>query len=293
MMSFEDMPRSEKQQQIFGLDPKMAAAYGGCLLLMGVVFHQLAEKEFSSVLTLSVLAQCLSFVLIGMQVTNSHSVGGVSGKTMILQAMALCFRLSSTLFVDGYLPLDTTGDMFYQLVDICSLLMVLHLLRCIYKTHVTTYDKEYDTMDVKNIAIACVALAVLVHPTLNDWATFDIAWTTSLYLDTVSMLQQLLMSSKMGKVPSYTAHYVFATLASRMFSAAFWYHGAENIARFHAEDHGDGSFCFSAAAIVVAHLLQFLLLADFGYYYLRASCSGSMANSAPLDLNAPSNSFNI
>merc|ERR1719506_122143 len=261
---------------------------------MGVVFHQLAEKEFSSVLTLSVLAQCLSFVLIGMQVTNSHSVGGVSGKTMFLQAMALCFRLSSTLFVDGYLPLDTTGDMFYQLVDICSLLMVLHLLRCIYKTHVTTYDVEYDTMDAKNIAIGCVALAVLVHPDLNDWATFDIAWTASLYLDTVSMIPQLFMSSKMGKVPSYTAHYIAATLVSRGFSAWFWFYGAENISRFHAEEN-HGSICFGALAIIVAHLLQFLLLADFGYYYLRAGCSGSLnlSSSGTLDLNASIATYDI
>jgi len=152
--------------------------------------------------------------------------------------------------------------MFYQVVDVCSLLLVLHLLRCIYKTNVTTYDVQYDTMDAKNIAIACVALAVLVHPDLNDWATFDIAWTTSLYLDTVSMLPQLLMSSKMGKVPSYTAHYIAATLVSRMFSAAFWYHGAENIARFHAEDNG-GAFCFGALAIIVAHL-RGLLRSDQG-----------------------------
>merc|ERR1719238_1002332 len=95
-----------------GMDPKMGACYLGCLVLSGVVFHQIAEKEFSSVLTIAVLAQCLSFVLIGMQIQNKQNVSGISGKTMVLQAMALCFRLSSTLFLDGYLPLDKTGDMF-------------------------------------------------------------------------------------------------------------------------------------------------------------------------------------
>merc|ERR1719163_1623561 len=138
-------------------------------------------------------------------------------------------------------------------------------------------------MDAKILALGCVALAVVVHPDLNDWATFDIAWTISLYLDTVSMIPQLFMSSKMGKVPSYTAHYIAATLASRAFSAWFWYYGAENIAR-----HYEGGFCFGAAAIIVAHLLQFLLLADFGYYYLRAGCAGSLSLSGTgqmLDLN--------
>merc|ERR1719321_152634 len=95
------------------LDPKMIVAYIGCAFLMGSIFHQVAEQEFSSVLTMSVLAQCLSFVLIGMQINNTKNVAGISGKTMILQALALCFRLSSTLFLDGYLPLDRTGDMMY------------------------------------------------------------------------------------------------------------------------------------------------------------------------------------
>merc|ERR1719247_3516106 len=134
--------------------------------------------------------------------------------------------------------------------------MVLYILQCIYKSHKVTYEQDADTMDIKNMVMACVALAVIFHPDLNDWAAFDIAWTVSLYLDTVAMLPQLFMSSKIGKVPSYTAHYIAATLVSRTFSAWFWYYGAENIARHHED-----GFCFGAAAIVVAHLLQFLLLA--------------------------------
>merc|ERR550514_340056 len=146
------------------MDIRMGFAYLGCAALMGVVFHQVAEQEFSSVLTMSILAQCLAFVLIGLQITKAKSVAGISGKTMIVQALAICFRLSSTLFLDGYLPLDKTGDMMYQIADVCSLLMVLHVLQCIYKTHSSTYDRGNDTMDVRNMAIGCVFLAVICHP---------------------------------------------------------------------------------------------------------------------------------
>lgn len=281
MMPFQGQETSVRKEHRFGAGQKTAAAYVGCLVIGMLTFHHIAEQEFSSVLTIAVLFQCLSFVLVAMQINNSNSVSGISGKTMLLQGLALGFRLSSTLFVDGYLPLDQTGDMFYQLVDVCSLLMVLYTLRCVYKSHILTYDKEFDTMDAKNMAIFCVALAVVVHPDLNDWPMFDIAWTTSLYLDTVSMLPQLFMSSKLGKVPSFTAHYIAATLASRGFSAWFWYYGAENIARIHE----GGGFCYGAAAIIVAHLLQFLLLADFGWYYLLAGFSGRLGKTATLDLN--------
>jgi len=266
-------------KRVSNVDPKMIVAYIGCAFLMGSVFHQVAEQEFSSVLTMSVFAQCLAFVLIGMQINNAKSVAGISGKTMIMQALALCFRLSSTLFLDGYLPLDKTGDMMYQIVDVCSLLMVLHILQCIYKSHRPSYEQEFDTMDVKNMVIGCVALAVMIHPDLNDWAAFDIAWTVSLYLDTVAMLPQLFMSNKVGKVPAYTSHYIAATLVSRAFSAWFWYYGAENIARV------SEGFSYGAAGIIIAHVLQFLFLADFGYYYLKACFSGAVCKCEPVEVS--------
>merc|ERR1719353_2315328 len=158
---------SGKRTDSFGTE--MVCAYIGCAFLMGTVFQQIADQEFSSVLTMSVLSQCLAFILIALQINNAKSVAGISGKTMILQALSLCFRLSSTLFLDGYLPLDKTGDMMYQMVDVCSLMMVLHILQCIYKSHNATYERDADTMDVKNMVIGCVALAVVVHPDLNDW----------------------------------------------------------------------------------------------------------------------------
>merc|ERR1719487_2408835 len=261
------------------IDWKMILAYLGCAMLMGVIFHQVAEQEFSSVLTMAVLAQCLAIVLVSLQINNAKSVAGISGKTMILQALALCFRLSSTLFLDGYLPLDKTGDMMYQIVDVCSLMMVLQILECIYKSHRASYQQDVDTMDAKNLVIGCIALAVLFHPDLNDWDVFDISWTVSLYLDTVAMLPQLFMSAKMGKVPAYTAHYIAATLVSRLFSAWFWFYGAENIARV-----SDG-FSYGAAGIVIAHFLQFLFLADFGYYYLKACFSGAVCGCQPVQVS--------
>merc|ERR1719359_1058606 len=270
MLQADHDTSSAKAQRgaIASLDWKMVLAYLGCAGLMSVVFKQVAEQEFSSVLTMSVLAQCLASLLISLQISKSKSVAGISGKTMIIQALALCFRLSSTLFLDGYLPLDKTGDMMYQMVDVCSLMMVLHILQCIYKSHKVTYEQDADTMDIKNMVMACVALAVIFHPDLNDWAAFDIAWTVSLYLDTVAMLPQLFMCNKQGKVPAYTAHYIAATLVSRGFSAWFWYYGAENIARV------SEGFSYGAAGIVLAHVVQFLFLADFGYYYVKACFSG-------------------
>jgi len=250
------------------------APYAVCLLVCMLVLHHIAEYEFSSVLTLSVFFQCLSFVMVGTQIQKSQSVGGVSAKTMMMYALMFCFRLSSTCFLDGYLPLDKSGDMTYQLADICSLLMVLKVLHCCYFSHKRSYSAEEDSLDIKGLILGCGLLAILIHPDLNDWATFDIAWTMSLYLDTVAMLPQLWVVSKAGRIPAYTAHYIFTTTVSRGFSAWFWYYGAENIAR--ASETG---FSWGAVAIVVAHLIQFLLLADFAVYYVKAFVTGKLSGS--------------
>merc|ERR1719213_1429559 len=59
---------------------------------------------FSSILTLSAGLQCLGFVLLAMKVQNQRAITGLSGKMLGAYALTLCFRLSSTLHLNGYLP---------------------------------------------------------------------------------------------------------------------------------------------------------------------------------------------
>merc|ERR1719198_1407361 len=92
------------------------------------VYHEIAEKEFTAVLTLSVMVQALAFNFLQAQISNSRSVAGISGKALTMHAIKLCCRLGSSLFLDGYLPTDKSGDWIYQLGDIVSLLMVLQIL---------------------------------------------------------------------------------------------------------------------------------------------------------------------
>ena len=221
-------------------------------------------------LTLSTFTQCLSFGLVNVQLC-AHGTGGLSARTLAVYAFALVFRLSSTLFLDGYLPLDDTGNYMHQIGDIGSLAMALYALYALLKRRTQGEVETDEYLKVKNLVMGCLGVAILIHPDLNDWATFDILWTTGLYADTIAMIPQLLLISKAGQVPKYTAHFIMAMAVSKLFSAWFWYYGAENIARLH------GGFCWSSVAIIVAHAVQFLLLADFGYYYLKAARSRARA----------------
>merc|ERR1719473_1008588 len=95
-------------------------------------YHEIASKAFTAILTLSVFAQALSFLFLHMQISASKTVAGISGKSLILHAVKLCCRLGTTLWLDGYLPTDKSGDWIYQVGDVLSLLLVLQILFSIF-----------------------------------------------------------------------------------------------------------------------------------------------------------------
>merc|ERR1719335_2176783 len=118
------------------------------------------------------------------------------------------------------------------------------------------------------IMVAAV-LAAMVHPNLNSWTPFDVLWTTHLYVDAVAMVPQLWMISRSGgKVQGFTAHYIAATMLSNFLSALFWFFATPDL----VED--ENSFNVAGLAINGAHMVQMILLLDFGYYYGKAFLQG-------------------
>merc|ERR1719333_82202 len=133
-----------------------------------VTLYNALSAGFSSILTLSAGLQCLGFVLLAMKVQNQGAVPGLSGKTLIMYAATLCFRLSSTVHLNGYLPVDQTGDWAYQAVEICSLILVGYLMHCVFVSHRTSYQESQDSFPLKiqSAVMGCFILAVAVHPQL-------------------------------------------------------------------------------------------------------------------------------
>jgi len=248
-------------------------AWVGFGVLAFWVFHVIAEREVTSILTLSVFAQALSFILLRMQISATKSVAGISGKALIMQAAKLCCRLGTTLWLDGYLPMDKSGDWIYQVGDVLSLLMVLQILLCVHVSHKGTYQSDVDTVDVRNLIMGAVVLAVLIHPSQHDYPPLDILWTTHLYIDAVTMVPQLWMISKAGgKVKGLTAHYIAATLLSNLLSGIFWFLAGPTLAV------DNSSLSIASLAVNGAHAVQLLLLLDFGYFYGKACLRGECVN---------------
>jgi ER lumen protein retaining receptor len=237
------------------------------VFFMGAVtLYNALSAGFSSFLTLGAGFQCLGFVLLAMKVQNQRATTGLSGKMLAMYALTLCFRLSSTVHLNGYLPVDQTGDWAYQVIEVCSLALIGYLMRCTFVTHRSTYQEQHDSfpLTLQNMLMGCFILAVMVHPNLDRWTFFDIMWTTGCYLETLSMLPQLWMLSKIGEVEALASHFVVLSVLSRVCSLIFWYRGFAELAPAH------GGFNFSGWGVMGAHVAQLLLSCDFVFLYLKS-----------------------
>merc|ERR1719321_1477282 len=76
-------------------------AYFVFLMIVGVVLRQFSDRDFSTVLTLGSVVQCLGFFLLLQKVKMQRSVAGVSSKMLEMYVLLFLFRLSSTLTKNG------------------------------------------------------------------------------------------------------------------------------------------------------------------------------------------------
>jgi len=231
-----------------------------------LVFHWIAEGEFSAVLTLSAVFQCLAFCLLGVHALSTGSVRGISAKSLQLEALALTCRLSSTTWLQGYLPDDLTGDHIYQTFDALSLAMVLWLLYRVLNVQNTTYEVEEDALPVAPFALGSLVFAALLHGDLNDRPIFDALWMCGLFVGTVSVLPQLwLMTKSRVKAPAMTAHFVAVMAFSRVLSGSYmWYAHPEITCSPWIE-----GFNHSGYAVLASHVVHLFLLGDFAYFYVK------------------------
>jgi len=237
----------------------------GFFLLTVLVKYKYANggRHFSVVLTLGSMLQCLAFLLLSMKVMYQKSVAGLSLRTMEMYVAMLLFRLSSTFFKDGYLPADKSGDYVYQCSDCLSLVLVLRLLYVGRTRYADTYQSEQDALQAHRALPVCVVLGVLLRGDLNDSLFFDSMWMISTLIDTISLLPQLFMLTKLGgKVECFTSHFIASTVAGRVCCFLFWLHGYKEIGRVSGSRLGS----YTVLLMLSAHLL---LCADFMYYYIK------------------------
>jgi ER lumen protein retaining receptor len=256
------------------------AAYATCLVVAGSVYHFIAGAAFSSVITMSAIVQCLGVSILCIQVLTSRSAAGISAEALKLDAASIAFRLSSTVWLNGYLPVDASGDFAYQLIDACSLFVVLWLLYLVLVTHRSTYQAEVDAFRASKAVMGCFVLAMLLHADEDRRPIYDTFWMTGLFTGVLAVLPQLWLSSTGGHMEALTSHYIAALALSRVLSGMFMW-AARNSINCRP---WVGGINHAVVAIFGAHVLHLLLLGDFAFIYMRSALGQGLG--ASLDLGS-------
>jgi hypothetical protein len=250
-------------------DNQMVAASYTTFVIVAYIVYIVLSDGLSSLLTLSAGLQALAFLLLCLKVKGQTSVSGISATMLAMYAVTLVLRLSSTLWLNGYLPADSTGDWMFQCVEITSLCLALWLLQWVVHVRRVTMEGavQEETQDnmpgVPYVFLGCAVLAILFHADLNHNKIFDIVWAYACYLETAAMLPQLwMMAQAGGEVEALTSHFIALTTIARFFSLFFW---------FLAFNDGIGIFGnYSEMMIIAAHLVQLALSCDFLALYVKS-----------------------
>lgn len=262
-----------KKMKVFLNVPATAlCAYAAFFALSWCTVHFVAKGKYSSIVTLSSIAHCLGLALLSIQVVSTRSTTGISARALFLDGLAVSLRLSSTLFWQGYLPNDPSGDYVYQAADLCALTFILMLLSSVAMSRRNAPylsvgpETSDDDMCIWPMILVSVVLAAILHGDMDDDHFADTAWMTGLFVSVVAVLPQYWMIAKSsGQVQVLTAHYIAACALDRMLSGMFmWY-----VRSYITCAPWIAGFEHAICAILFAHLIHLALLSDFLFYYVR------------------------
>jgi hypothetical protein len=252
-----------------GPPPAMVAAYsmflGAGFMLYYVLRH--TQDVFSALITVAEMLQCLAVTLLAAQVITSGSVAGISARTVGLEAMALILKLCSTLNYNGYLPVDESGDWFYQGVDICGVVAALWVLyqALVAKNH--SYQSADDSFPMIPMVLICIILAATFHADMNARPIYDTLWMSGLFIGSVAVMPQLwFITHSGGHVEALMSHYIAVMAIGRMLGGYFMWLAREDVT---CQPWIEG-VNHAILAVLAAHLLNLILLGDFAYFYIKA-----------------------
>jgi hypothetical protein len=272
------------------LPAPVIAAYIVFGALATTVYHFVAEGEFSSVLTLAVIAQAMAICFLCVQVIVNKSVKGISVGALVLDGLSVAFRMPSTTWSEGYLPMDKSGDYLFQTVDFFSLMMIMFLLHRVKVVNRSTYESAQDTFNVGPVIFGCIGLAAMFHGNAADNPLYDTCWMGGLFCGVAAVLPKLwLIQQTGGWAEALTCHYIAAMGISRAMSGLFMWEARDDVTcdKWHPRfDHG-------IVFILGAHAVHLLLLADFAWVYMKAALGGGCSCTKPMQLKAPVEAFSV
>jgi len=223
-------------------------------------------------------------VLLYKGFADPTGVSEISLKTLQCSCCVSVFRLSSILFYEGYLPFDSSGDWFYQTVEVLTLLAAGFLMLLMTTTKKHQYNPKNDVFGTEISAVLpphlgalalivpAVVVAALFHPNLNGNFVTDAAWSAALYLETVAILpQDRMFRSRGGRLHELTSLAVFMIGASGVLNLVFWLFSFAELNAAYSSHFGHS---YPGYVVVICQFINLVIMFDFLRRYIQAAATG-------------------
>eukprot|EP00930_Biecheleria_cincta_P039236 TRINITY_DN26994_c0_g1_i1.p1 TRINITY_DN26994_c0_g1~~TRINITY_DN26994_c0_g1_i1.p1 ORF type:complete len:269 (+),score=53.91 TRINITY_DN26994_c0_g1_i1:92-898(+) len=247
----------------------MQLLYGGFALACLLVYYKLEAPPnalYDYWLTLAAGLQCMAFARLAIDSTDS-AAEGLSEKTLWAFVIAHVTRISTTVWGEGYIPEDNTGDVYlYQGLELGAVILVIfQVMRmgAVRSGHDVGQGMERWTQLIGMVALAAV-LAYFTKSTGHDDYWADLLWMFSTWMDCFALAPQVhLLATGASKVDESATHFAGLTLASSIVFGAFWFRVSYDR---YQDFEREGALIFFKA-IVFASALRVALCATYFYLF--------------------------
>jgi len=242
--------------------------YTTFILASAVVSYGVAEMSISVLLTLGGMSQCLAVSLLWVGSFSQTGVHGVSAQSLILYMLSLSLRLSSSTWLNGYLPVDASGDGLYQTVDAITLVASALLLGRVARAHHRAAASEWPAFQIKLKSLlvgvmrnplvwgvpVTFGLASMVHADMNARPFYDTLWTAGHFFSAAASMPQLRLSSQNQSAGgAYVQYSLMAAALSQLFVLVYMWLCRQDVSCKHWIEGVSHAIWFILAA-PLAHL---------------------------------------
>lgn len=195
----------------------------------------------------------VSMMLLVFKLHKSKSCIGISCRMQEMYFMVFSFR-----YLDLFWSYISIYNTVMKLTFITTTSYLVYLMR--HKPPVAnTYERSSDSFKYEVYLIGpCILLGILFT---DEYTITDILWTTSIWLESVTILPQLILLQQIREVENLTSDFVGAMGLYRFFYVLNW------IYRYFAEDYVN-------VVGWLGGLVQTGLYCDFLFYFARSKWYG-------------------
>uniref|UniRef100_A0A0G4I464 ER lumen protein-retaining receptor n=1 Tax=Chromera velia CCMP2878 TaxID=1169474 RepID=A0A0G4I464_9ALVE len=192
------------------------------------------------------------FILL-FKLTKSKNCVGISCRMQEMYAIVFCLR-----YVDLLYQFVSVYNSAMKVIFLISTFYLIYLMR--YKAPICqTYDANADNFPYEKFLLP--PAAILGFLTAELWTIPEIMWSTSIWLEAVTIVPQLMLLQAQREIENLTSDYVFAMGTYRALYIVNW------VFRYFMEGYVNWVGW-------VGGIIQTGLYVDFFYYYAMSKWYG-------------------